>query len=198
MFWGVSRIGCEHDLISTNPASKPQDASRCLKDLRTNLAPRWPLVNRLQGVAAVPRQAPLRCSEILRNTPSPVQIHQQLVTMWYCKSGCAHIIYIYISYHIISYHIISYHIISLYTLQSQQLFQMISRFSLQSQQVFQMFSRFSDILGLFLVEFPFSHLHGRRPAKNPQTWGLVGGQLEHDEVRAVFLRSPKMQNSWFK
>ncbi|CAL1143949.1 unnamed protein product [Cladocopium goreaui] len=44
-----------------------------------------------------------------------------------------------------------------------------------------MFSRFSDILGLFLVEFPFSHLHGRRPAKNPQTWGLVGGQLEHDE-----------------
>ena len=112
MFWGVSRIGCEHDLISTNPASKPQDASRCLKDLRTNLAPRWPLVNRLQGVAAVPRQAPLRCSEIwethhlrckFTSNSSPCDTVNQVVPTLY--------IYI-ISYHIISYHIISYHIIS--------------------------------------------------------------------------------------
>jgi len=45
MFWGVSHFGCEHDLISTNPASKPQDASRCFKmpqDASRILEPIWP------------------------------------------------------------------------------------------------------------------------------------------------------------
>ena len=51
-----------------------------------------------------------------------------------------------------------------------------------------MMSRFSDIFGIFGDFFLVPHLHG---AKNPQTWGLVGGQLEYDEVKGGWVYGEK-------